>query len=299
MKGVVVFTATAYVLAAVVDLALYFLRAQGGGGPGQLVSLAAMIARMWAPTVAVIAALLVEGENPLRGLSGLLVWEKGAGDRVVKYYLLAPILAYAALGVYVALAQPLGLFDLRPVAKLIAEALANKTGHPVPLEQAYAVIWVQVSSAYIAAISVNAVAALGEEFGWRGYLYRRLFSQRPTASAVLVIGTVWGLWHATAIVLLGFNYPAARALGVPVFTVFAITLTYPMLLLTSRSKSILPPAALHGALNALWGLTAVTCPLQTSTGELVCGLGVLGIVSWGVVGAILFALDRVLAGEKS
>jgi membrane protease YdiL (CAAX protease family) len=44
----------------------------------------------------------------------------------------------------------------------------------------------------------------GEEFGWRGYLQIRLFSNRPRLSAVTT-GAIWGVWH----------YPAALAGVIP------------------------------------------------------------------------------------
>jgi uncharacterized protein len=40
-----------------------------------------------------------------------------------------------------------------------------------------------------------ALAALGEEFGWRGFLLPRLEAKYGLLAAALIIGVVWGVWH--------------------------------------------------------------------------------------------------------
>jgi len=119
---------------------------------------------------------------------------------------------------------------------------------------------------------------MGEEIGWREYLYG-LLSSKHTLTSTLVIGVCWGLWHAMAVLLLGYNYTYNRILGVLLFTALTITLTYPHLIVASRVKSILPACSLHGALNALWSLTLVATRLPVEQRELPLGLGVLGIVA--------------------
>jgi uncharacterized protein len=42
------------------------------------------------------------------------------------------------------------------------------------------------------------MAALGEEFGWRGFLFPRLLQRFGYIGAALVIGIIWGLWHLPA-----------------------------------------------------------------------------------------------------
>ncbi len=282
-RGVVVFIAVAYGAALLIDI-LYYLYAPRDTAAKTLVFMAAGFARMWTPAMGAGVALAVAGRNVRRELASIL----GLRTDIVKYFFTAPLLAYAALGVYAALSSLLGLFDISKPARLIAEALANKTGAPVPVEAGYAILAVQVSTAYIVAVSLNTVYALGEEIGWRGYLYRELFSWKPGLAATVVIGVVWGLWHSSAIVLLGLNYPHAGIIGVPFFVLFATSTTYPLLYLTTRSKSVLPAAALHGALNALWGLAFATCSLgEGVVADLVCGAGLLGAASWAIVSLVL------------
>lgn len=54
---------------------------------------------------------------------------------------------------------------------------------------------VAVGVLFIAGVTYSAILGFGEEFGWRGYL---LWELAPLGfwKASLVIGTLWGLWHA-------------------------------------------------------------------------------------------------------
>jgi len=86
-----------------------------------------------------------------------------------------------------------------------------------------------------------------------GYLYS-LLGSKPTWKTSLIIGVVWGFWHAPAIAFLGFNYQFNRLVSILLFTTLAALFTYPQLLLTKRTGgSVLPSASFHGAINAMWG----------------------------------------------
>jgi uncharacterized protein len=43
-----------------------------------------------------------------------------------------------------------------------------------------------------------ALAALGEELGWRGFLYPRLEARLGWLGAAFVLGVIWGVWHLPA-----------------------------------------------------------------------------------------------------
>lgn len=96
--------------------------------------------------------------------------------------------------------------------------------------------------------TVNGILAFGEEFGWRGYL---LWELAPLGfwKASLVIGTVWGIWHAPLIVA-GHNYPSFPVIGVVAFTITCIAMAPLFTYLVVRSRSVLPAAVFHGVFNA-------------------------------------------------
>ncbi len=52
----------------------------------------------------------------------------------------------------------------------------------------------------------------GEELGWRGFLLKQC-SYMDFWKMSLVIGIIWGLWHAP-IIIQGYNYPQNPVIGV-------------------------------------------------------------------------------------
>ena len=55
------------------------------------------------------------------------------------------------------------------------------------------------------AMLMNTFFAFGEEYGWRGYLTPKLAKRMGWVGASLVVGALWGLWHAP-VLLLGHNF---------------------------------------------------------------------------------------------
>lgn len=214
--------------------------------------------------------------------------------KAVTWYLIAPITVYLALGIYLVIAIPLGLFDFNVYINMMAEIIKNQAPY-IPGAQLITIATIaaysQLLLGYVVAISINAFFALGEEIGWRGYLYN-LLGSKPSLRNVVVIGVVWGLWHASATALLGHNYQVNRLLGIILFTLLTTAITFPHLLLVTLSDSVIPASALHGAFNALWGLTIVASSLPLEQKEVFLGLGVLGIATWTIASMVLCFVVR-------
>ena len=77
-------------------------------------------------------------------------------------------------------------------------------------------------SGLIAGITINAIAAFGEEYGWRNYLVGALCEVKFWKAA-LFIGIVWGIWHFP-LILMGHNYPNEPYWGVLLMVVMCILL---------------------------------------------------------------------------
>ncbi|MFW6136657.1 MAG: CPBP family intramembrane glutamic endopeptidase, partial [Candidatus Aminicenantaceae bacterium] len=71
-----------------------------------------------------------------------------------------------------------------------------------------------------AGVTANAVAAFGEELGWRGFLQKE-FSGFGFRKASFLIGVIWGIWHAS-LILLGHNYPHTPIAGVFMMVVWCV-----------------------------------------------------------------------------
>ncbi|MGB7554028.1 MAG: CPBP family intramembrane glutamic endopeptidase [Candidatus Korobacteraceae bacterium] len=92
----------------------------------------------------------------------------------------------------------------------------------------------------------------GEEFGWRGYLQKRLFPTKPVLSAVAT-GIIWGLWHLP-LTLRGYGFADNPKIGAflmyPLFCIiFSIVFGWLML----KTNSIWSCSLAHASTNAVGG----------------------------------------------
>ena len=107
----------------------------------------------------------------------------------------------------------------------------------------------------IAALTINLAAALGEELGWRGYLYERLI-HGGFWKCSLITGIIWGFWHAP-LILQGHNYPAFPVAGVFLMVILTILLSPLFTLIRMRTLSAVAAGIAHGALNAFAGISVM------------------------------------------
>lgn len=130
--------------------------------------------------------------------------------------------------------------------------------------------------------TVNAVFALGEEFGWRGYL---LWELAPLGfwRASAAIGTIWGLWHVPIIVA-GYNFPSFPYIGVLAITIACLSFSPVYTYLVIRAESMLAAALLHGVFNGSAGIViAFAVTNNPVLGELVASpVGAAGVLAFGL-----------------
>lgn len=120
-----------------------------------------------------------------------------------------------------------------------------------PLPPVAVVATVGLVQGLLAGLTINAVFAFGEEYGWRGVLAREL-EPLGVVRSNLLIGVLWGLWHAP-IIMLGHNYGAEWGWGIPMMVLWTIPLSFVLTWVRQRSGSVLAPAFLHGAYNGTSG----------------------------------------------
>ena len=98
-----------------------------------------------------------------------------------------------------------------------------------------------------AAIAVAALSAVGEEIGWRGFLWPTLRSRSGFWRVSLIVGAIWWAYHVP-LILLGWYGSLA---GLAAFTVAIAGFTLFVGVLTDRSSSLWPSVVAHGAWNGL------------------------------------------------
>jgi membrane protease YdiL (CAAX protease family) len=151
-----------------------------------------------------------------------------------------------------------------------------------------------LSVGLVAGLSVNALPALGEELAWRGFLLTE-FKNLSFIKASLIIGSVWGIWHAP-LILMGHNYPQHPLLGVPMMIAWRVLLTPFFIYITIKSRSVLAAAIMHGTMNATAGLSIM---FLHGGSDLTAGItGLAGMLILLVLLLKLIIYDVFISREK-
>ena len=133
-----------------------------------------------------------------------------------------------------------------------------------------------------AAPFLNSIAAFGEEWGWRGYLLPRLMPLGKW-KAYLIVGVVWGLWHAPMIAV-GFNYPGTPILGILMMVLLTTALGIFVNEMTLHYQSAILAGWIHGVFNSqAYGIWRML--LFAGTNPVLGGItGLVGIVIMAITG---------------
>lgn len=246
---------------------------------------------MFAPAVGTVVARLLTGE----GWSNLGLRPR-LRDSLGTYGLawFAPaVLTLVGAGVYFALFA--ANFD--PELAAFAEAVRQTAGTDVGFDP-WTLVAIQLVSALTIGPLVNTFFALGEEFGWRGYLLPKLLPL-GARRATLVVGLVWGAWHWPVIAMgynYGFGYPGAPWTGFLAMCWFTVTTGVFLAWVTLRSESVWPAAIGHGAINAVAGIGALFVVGQPNPLLGPTPLGVVGGFGWTVAAVWLLWRSELFAG---
>lgn len=98
---------------------------------------------------------------------------------------------------------------------------------------------------YVSMSLIQTVVYMGEELGWRDYLYPRLEKLMGAPLTILVGGIIWALWHLPARLMQGG--PDIEFLFFSLFTIFLGSFLF---WLTKRTDSIYPAAIAHTVNNS-------------------------------------------------
>ena len=157
------------------------------------------------------------------------------------------------------------------------------------------VLFIIIGASVLAGVSINLLFALGEEIGWRGYLVYKL-SNKNFYLQTLLIGIIWGLWHAPLIYVLGYNYSGFTGFKPLVtFIGFTIGVSYTLNNLRHISGSVFPPAIVHSTLNALGGMFLISFPQNPFISG---AAGIIPTIAWILVGFLLDII-RIKHGQTN
>lgn len=252
---------------------------------GSMLSGIFFLAFMFIPAISSIITRKLTGEG-FRGLMLRLNFKTN-----VKYYALAWFLPsiYILLGALLYFAINPGDFD--PNLTVISNMLQANGADPA---QAKTILLLQIGQGFLIGPIINIIPTLGEELGWRGYLFPKLCERFTMVKAIVISGVIWGIWHAPMIAMghnYGVGYAGAPWLGILMMTLFCVFFGAFCSYITIKTRSVIPAAMAHSALNAM-----AAAPIYFA----VKGVNPLvGPAATGVIGGIFVVLGGVYFIIKS
>ncbi|MBT3633771.1 MAG: CPBP family intramembrane metalloprotease [Candidatus Marinimicrobia bacterium] len=93
------------------------------------------------------------------------------------------------------------------------------------------------------------VIAIGEEFGWRGYLLPKLMERYNAIVSSLLLGCIWGAWHFPGYSI-GVGVPLS--LSFLVFMIWILSASFIMTWIYNNTGSVLTAILLHASANAIF-----------------------------------------------
>ncbi len=110
-------------------------------------------------------------------------------------------------------------------------------------------------SIYSAKIYMACFILIGEEFGWRAFLYDKLEKLLGLNGSILVGGIIWGLWHLPALVGAGLNF-GKNAPGFPItnillMCVLCIGFGAMLQMLRKMTDSVVAPIIAHAVIDTV------------------------------------------------
>ena len=153
---------------------------------------------------------------------------------------------------------------------------------------------------------INMFVAVGEEAGWRGFLYTELRKGFGRVSTWIIGGVIWAAFHFPVMIIGGYEYGTdylgAPVLGLIVFSINCIVNGMLHEIIYDKTKCIWFPALLHGVFNAVanvplsfWNMNAE----EKASKLMILGPAANGIL--GMIPMVIFAVIMavmVMRGEK-
>lgn len=287
-RSIVIFSVIAYAIMAVCAAPFWILE---GGVTHPLYTWIISLA-MFGPLLATVVVAKAVDKESWRTAVGLRF--RGRWKRIGIWSVLALLLVLGinlATGVIMVLRGVPGDLTGRSWAQIVQQQLVD-AGAPMPVGLAALVI--------LAATAVNLVftcgPTLGEEAGWRGWLWPRL-APLGRVRAIVLGGAIWSLWHLP-IVLIGHNYPGANRLAaVAMFLPACMAMNLLFGAITERAiGNPIPAAIAHSTLNSTLGLAlglfATTQTPAAMNWFLDTATGLTGIILFIAIGLAILPRTR-------
>ena len=202
-----------FAVAWVIQVIVFFLYRNGAAQIAQLI----MAAMMWVPALGAVLA----GGN-LKTLGWKPQIKKNIKTILIAWFLPAVLTAVGAVLYFLLFPSH---FDLSGGLIATEDVLAALQKQGVSYSQ---YILISIIQAITFAPLINTFFALGEEIGWRGFMYPQLKERYGRTRGRVVGGLIWGAWHWPIIWLIGYEYgtgyPGFPVVGILLFCLYTVPL---------------------------------------------------------------------------
>lgn len=234
---------------------------------------------MFLPLVATIITQLVHKEPVLKGIG--IKW------KVNRWWFVAWLLPPVLVGVMICIVCLLPGYDFSLDNTFMNQQMENLDSFGLDISP-QTIYRTTLFSTFINALIFPTLLAFGEETGWRGYLLKQ-FSSKKFLFAAIVIGAIWGLWHAP-LILMGHNFPDNPISGVFMMIAAGVFLAPLVQFIRVKSGSVIAAAIFHGSFNSFSAFLPLS--LNQYYDLLTSPVGLIGIVVFIFALLILHLTDR-------
>ena len=247
-QRVVKFLVITYLIAWSVQTATSLYMVNNPGQTGTAVFQAGLIVSMFGPFA---AAWIAKGN--LKGLGWKPKFKGYFKWLIFAAYAAAPLTVIGAALFYLVFPD---LFDINGSYVIAKNAKAGidimaKLSEAGIDYKTYTIL--TIVPAVVFAPFINIATAIGEEVGWRGFLYPELNKSLGRAKTWILGGIFWAAFHFPAMLIggyeYGYDYIGSPWLGLIIFTLFCITTGILEEIVYDKTKCIWYAALLHGSVN--------------------------------------------------
>lgn len=134
---------------------------------------------------------------------------------------------------------------------IIALVLSYSLGLSLPFQEFNLTLFLTTLGLPLLTLVISWPIFFGEEYGWRFYLQDRMFALFGGYTGVVLVGLIWGLWHAP-LMLMGMNFPNESFLPANiVYLVYTIIVSVIFGYAVLKTGSIWIAVLLHGLIDII------------------------------------------------
>lgn len=184
------------------------------------------------------------------GAAGIIaskIYYKGENALGIRFCKLRYILAGILIPIFYLTVSYVGAWCILKDSTIGIESLATQFGYSLIDDPVPAVVYIAIAS--VIGLLSSCLSAVGEELGWRGFMYPVMERVMGRKRALLLGGLTWAVWHMPIMIAGLYQANTQLMYGLLMFTVQIILMSIIMSWLRIRTNSLLPALLIHASHN--------------------------------------------------